>query len=148
MPEVIFFAKDAIKGKNLGGGFIKTGGIQIRFAIFVNDKFGQGYSISFPIRKNPNGGEIIREVEFISKEVEKYVYDQISPKVAHLLGRMPTQSSGGYQSAPAQNFQQGFVPPQGAPAQARAATVEEPRVIGGEQASNGDQASPGKTIPW
>ncbi len=146
MPEVIFFPKDVIKGKNLGGGFIKTGGIQIRFAIFLNDKFSQGYSISFPIRKNPNGGEIIREVEFINREVEDFVYAQISPKVAHLIGRMPTQQAGGYQAAPTQQFQQGFNAPQSAPTQPKVAPVEEPKVIGGEQADGGQPQ--GDDIGW
>lgn len=136
LPEVIFFPAQAVKGNNLGGGFIKAGGLQIRFAVFINEKFSQGFSISLPFRKNSSTQEIVKEVEFVNKESEQYVYGVIAGKVSHLLGKMPTKSNQPYQAPPATTFQEGF-----SPERAQSARVE-PTVITSEPKTIK------KAVPW
>lgn len=104
--EIRVHPAQQIKNNHLGSGSIAVGGIVARFAIWKNDKFRDGFSISFPVKKDANG-KIYNEVYFLDKEVEAQAYATVKGQVQHLLGGGVQQPAPVQQQAPQENaFQQ------------------------------------------
>lgn len=105
--EVKVYPAPQEKNNNLGAGSVCIeNALVVKFSIWKNDKFSDGFAISFPFKKGPDG-KIYNDAYFLDKELERSVYETVKPQIAHLLGgsvSAPAQqvANGGYQSAPTQ----------------------------------------------
>jgi hypothetical protein len=93
--DIKFFPAETVKNNHLGGGYIRSGVFSVRFSVWLNDKFSQGFSIQLPYSKTPQG-EIRKDVDFGNREMSDAIYNAVAPQVSGLVGG----GTGGGNAAP------------------------------------------------
>lgn len=86
--EVKFFKNTKGSEKLLGGGYIKTNGIQVRYNVWKNDKMSSGFVVQLPSRKVND--RWIDDVELYDKEVRDHIYSEVEKQ---LNGSATSQTS-------------------------------------------------------
>lgn len=85
--DVKFFPTKEVKNNYLGGGFLRTGLVSVKFSVWKNDKFDQGFAVRLPSSKDNRTNEFVDEVSFANREASDVVYAKLAPLVSALLGR-------------------------------------------------------------
>jgi len=98
--DIKFFPAQQIKNGYMGGGYITSGLLKTRFSIFQSGKTPEGFYVSLPSSKKPDG-QWENHVEFKNKDSMQVVANHVAPQVSGLING-GAQATAAVANAPSQ----------------------------------------------